>query len=44
MKQNKLIRYERTNWWLPEVGGEMGGGSEKVQTSSYKRKSSRCNI
>ena len=29
-----------TEWWLPEVGswriGELGEGSQKVQTSSYK--------
>ena len=41
---------QRTNWWLPEatrgrVGGEMGEGGQKVQTSSYKiNKSWECNV
>lgn len=36
-KKPKLI--DRTNWWLPGAGargGEMGEGSQKVQTLSYR--------
>lgn len=41
------LQIERTDWWLPGVGGwgETGEGSQKVQTSSYKMNESwGCNI
>ena len=39
---------QRTDWWLPEVGGggvgEIGEGGQKAPTSSYKiNKSWGCN-
>ena len=41
LKKNKTSSWiQRTDWWLPEVGGSEGGkmgeGGQKVQTSSYK--------
>ena len=34
--KKKSPEIQRLDWWLPDVGGKMGEGSEKVQTFSYK--------